>query len=668
MNFKQSIISLLTTYITLVALFVISRIYWFFSFVKPDYFENNSLWETFYVFIMSLRLDSSASVLLILIPLIGTSFFPFIKFFQPWWKKIIINYIYLVLTAAVLLIVLNHFYYYYYKVHFNLFFWEFWINWENSKLVIWSIFDELPILSVLASLLSFITIGLITFHFVNKKLQCSIDKKWLFKFPGLLIWIIFISISARATFDVLPLSLQFNRGLISTNMFLNKAHSNPVYTLYLSWQENNDTEQIKSIVNQTASLNNAKQYFDQYSLTNENRFVMHRNNTLSMNFKVPVFQSKYLLKKPKHIVLIFMESFFAWPLDINENEFNYKVAANFMKLKNNGLYFSDYFRASSGTIQNIYKTILGISSPRDLPLERIREQYQNLETLPRVMKEHGYLPRFFYGGSLAWHRLYHFLNEVGFEEIYGENSVKDVPHTRFGIFDEHLFDFVHSNLKHSTDNTFSFIMTLSNHPPYQMPETYKVKNLTIPPILKQYANDEEYFIDRFNAFSYSDTALGHFIKKAKTEDYYKDTLFIITADHPVDYFSNWDFISRYQLEKLPLLFYSPLLIENKKGIINNRGTHLDLLPTILSLINKKSENITTWGKSLFEQSNPDYLNSYSINCLNNFCISESGNHLLDNNQSFKKCNGNSCKIQEIQLKSQIEAFEMSGIYYLLKNN
>ena len=135
MNFKQSIISLLTTYITLVALFVISRIYWFFSFVKPEFFEENSLRETFYVFIKSLRLDSSASVLLILIPLICTFFFPFIKFFQPWWKKIIINYIYLALTAAVLLIVLNHFYYYYYKVHFNLFFWEFWINWENSKLV-----------------------------------------------------------------------------------------------------------------------------------------------------------------------------------------------------------------------------------------------------------------------------------------------------------------------------------------------------------------------------------------------------------------------------------------------------------------------------------------------------------------------------------------------------
>jgi len=93
MDFKQSIISLLTTYITLVALFVISRIYWFFSFIKPDFFEENSLWETFYVFIMSLRLDSSASVLLILIPLIGTFFFPFIKFFQTWWKKIIINYI-----------------------------------------------------------------------------------------------------------------------------------------------------------------------------------------------------------------------------------------------------------------------------------------------------------------------------------------------------------------------------------------------------------------------------------------------------------------------------------------------------------------------------------------------------------------------------------------------
>jgi hypothetical protein len=36
-----------------------------------------------------------------------------------------------------------------------------------------------------------------------------------------------------------------------------------------------------------------------------------------------------------------------------------------------------------------------------------------------------------------------------------------------------------------------------------------------------------------------------------------------------------------------------LILVNKKGIINNRGTHLDLLPTILSLIENKPEDIST---------------------------------------------------------------------------
>ena len=667
MIFKQLIHSLLSIYFTLLILFMLSRVYWFLSFVKQDLLKYTSIWDIFYVFMMSIRLDSSASVFILLVPFAGSFIFPFINIAQLTWRKFVKLYVIVALILTVSLIILNHYYYYYYKAHFNLFFWEFWINWENSKLVIWSIFDELPIYSVLFSFLCFIVIGFSTFHLINKLIGKTLRKHWLFHFPGFIIWIIFLVIAGRATFDRLPLLLQFNRGLISTNMFLNKAHANPIYTLYFSWRQNDDTALIKAIVKEAKSLDNVKQYYDTYASSNKYRSVKQQDSSYSIQYKVMPLQQLYLHKKPKHIVVIFMESFFSWPFNINENGFNKKVGQNFLKLKENGLYFSNYFRASTGTIQNIYKTILGIPTPRELSLENLREQYQNWQTFPRSMNKHGYRPRFFYGGSLAWHRLHHFLKETGFEDVYGENSVKDVPHSRFGIFDEHLFDFVHDSLNNSTGNTFNFIMTLSNHPPYQMPDSYEVKDLTIPPILKPYATDEEYFTDRFTAFSYSDTALGQFMEKAKSSAYYKDTLFIITADHPVDYFSDWDFTSRYKLEKIPLLVYGSLLKNQNAAEIINRGTHLDLLPTILSLINIEEEVLTSWGKSLLLKPKEDFLNSYFVNCLNNFCTTPSGNQLLGNNQKLIMCAGITCESQEKQLTAQRKAFEMSGIYFLLNH-
>ena len=103
MNFKQSILSLLSTYITLVALFLLGRTYWFFSFSKPNFFADISIWDTLYVFLMSMRLDSSVSVLLILIPFIGSFLLSFIKIAQLNWENFQKFYVYVTLFSTALL-------------------------------------------------------------------------------------------------------------------------------------------------------------------------------------------------------------------------------------------------------------------------------------------------------------------------------------------------------------------------------------------------------------------------------------------------------------------------------------------------------------------------------------------------------------------------------------
>ncbi len=72
-------------------------------------------------------------------------------------------------------------------------------------------------------------------------------------------------------------------------------------------------------------------------------------------------------------------------------------------------------------------------------------------------------------------------------------------------------------LMRAENPTFSFIMTLSNHPPYGVPEKFMglVDSSNVPSNLKEKILDEENFYKRTRTFSYADQALGLFLKKAK---------------------------------------------------------------------------------------------------------------------------------------------------------
>ncbi len=65
---------------------------------------------------------------------------------------------------------------------------------------------------------------------------------------------------------------------------------------------------------------------------------------------------------------------------------------------------------------------------------------------------------------------------------------------------------------------FSLVFSSSNHDPFEFPDG-KIELYEQP---KQTRN---------NAAKYADYAIGHFFKLAKQADYWKDTLFLVIADH-----------------------------------------------------------------------------------------------------------------------------------------
>jgi phosphoglycerol transferase MdoB-like AlkP superfamily enzyme len=136
---------------------------------------------------------------------------------------------------------------------------------------------------------------------------------------------------------------------------------------------------------------------------------------------------------------------------------------------------------------------------------------------------------------------------------------------------------------------FSSVFTLSSHHPFELPETEKGKfkggNLEI-----------------HKTIQYSDDALRNFFRLASKEAWYKNTLFVITADHtgPTEdaYFSNA--IGNY---KIPLLFFTPseTIHRQDQKIVQQ----VDILPSVLHLLSY-DRSFFSFGNNVFDSLQPRF--------------------------------------------------------------
>ena len=90
---------------------------------------------------------------------------------------------------------------------------------------------------------------------------------------------------------------------------------------------------------------------------------------------------------------------------------------------------------------------------------------------------------------------------------------------------------------------------------------------------------------------YSDLSLREFFKAAEKEKWFNNTIFIITADH-TNYLERPDFYSTFHI---PCLIYSPAHVT--PGVNTSPGSHIDILPTILDLLNISTVH-SSMGKSM----------------------------------------------------------------------
>ncbi|WP_229491467.1 LTA synthase family protein [Massilia sp. HP4] len=296
--------------------------------------------------------------------------------------------------------------------------------------------------------------------------------------------------------------------------------------------------------------------------------------------------------KPLNLVIVLQESMGA---TFVESLGGLPVTPELEKLKHEGWWFEQLYATGTRSVRGIEAVVAGYAPTPARSTVKLSLSQNNFYTLADGLGRQGYRTEFVYGGEAHFDNMRSFFTGNGFQNIVDIGDMKPAFVGSWGASDEDLFDKSLERLKtlHAQDKPFfSLIFTSSNHEPFEFPDG----KITLHDPDKQTVN---------NAVKYADHALGNFIREAKRQAYWKDTVFLIVADHDNRVYGN----SLVPIKK----FHIPGLIlgadiEPKR--IATIASQVDLGPTLLSLLGVSSthpmigrdlvKDATTPGRALIQ--------------------------------------------------------------------
>ncbi len=249
---------------------------------------------------------------------------------------------------------------------------------------------------------------------------------------------------------------------------------------------------------------------------------------------------------------------------------------NLDALAGKSLFFKRFYASGTRTVRGLEAITLSIPP---LPGESIikRPDNANFFSWGSVMRDLGYTNKFIYGGYGYFDNMNSFFSGNGFGIVDRANFSKDeiTFANIWGVCDGDLFakTIKEADADFKSGKPFFYLlMTTSNHRPF----TYPDGKIDIPPSTHS----------RTGALKYADYAIGELLKEARTKPWFKDTVFIFTADHCANSAGKTE-IPVYNYH-IPLLIYSPAHI--KPAVVGTLTAQVDMAPTVLGLLNASYES------------------------------------------------------------------------------
>lgn len=417
-----------------------------------------------------------------------------------------------------------------------------------------NILQSYPVFFILPVL--FVITGIV-FYFIRPSIMRSLSVKDAFKkrvvISGVLLMLPVLAVTV----------LDQSQRRISDNNYVNELASNGPYQLFAAFRNNRlDYRQFYATG-------------DDHNLSLRLKNLVTREDTTPGNgtYDIGRHITAQAPAEKLNVMLITVESLSA------------KFFSRFGQRKNltpfmdewfkQGLLFTNFYATGTRTTRGLEAITLSIPPTPGRSIIK-RPDNKHMYTLGKVFKDLGYDTAFLYGGRGFFENMNAFFSGNGYR-IVDQTCLSSSEVTfknAWGVCDEDLYNRTireADNAYKARKPFFFHLMTTSNHQPFTFPEG-KIDLLP---------GEGKGGSGRSGGVKYADYALSQFMKQAKKQPWFGDTVFVVVADHCASSAGKVGLpVDKYHI---PMFVYSPKHIPAAE--VDTLASQIDLAPTLLGLLN-----------------------------------------------------------------------------------
>lgn len=264
------------------------------------------------------------------------------------------------------------------------------------------------------------------------------------------------------------------------------------------------------------------------------------------------------------VLFVILESFSSRLMTALGGEPN--IAVHLDSLSKEGVLFTNFYANSFRTDRGLVAILSGYPAQPTTSIMKYPRKTQSIPAIAGSLRKAGYGTKYYYGGDADFTNMRSYLMSSGFEDIVSD---QDFPVTerlsKWGAHDHLVFNRLLEDLKaEAAEGTaeektphFRVLQTSSSHEPFEVP-------------FRRLEND------RLNAFAYTDSCAGDFVRQFRELPQWKNTVIVFVPDHLGAYPEHIDNLSveRY---RIPLLMVGGAVREPRR--IDVYGSQHDIAAT-----------------------------------------------------------------------------------------
>ncbi|WP_291133247.1 LTA synthase family protein [Flavobacterium sp. UBA7682] len=428
-----------------------------------------------------------------------------------------------------------------------------------TNTVIGNIMESYPVVPLFAS------VGLVTAvltYFIVKRAQPFLNHLPSFKekVKGLGVYVVLVILSLTA----IPLLAKQEN---SPNVYTNELQANGMFKFY------------------TAFMNNELEFYKFYkTMPKAEAFALLQKQIPGINRESSLRTIKAdSTELHKNVVLITVESLSE---DFMTEYGNKKHITPFLdSLADKSLQFTNLYAVGNRTVRGLEAVTLCLPPSAAESVVK-RTDNKNKFSTGSVFKQKGYAVKYMYGGDAFFDNMGDFFGGNGYDVIdkktFQPNEITFA--NIWGVCDEDMY---HKAIKEMNNEAkankpfFNHIMTVSNHRPFTYPEG----KIDISGMAKS----------RDGGVKYTDYALKQFFTMAQKQPWFKNTVFVILADHCASSSGKTELpLDKY---RIPAMIYAPGFIQPEH--VNTLMSQIDIMPTLFGLLHF-NYNSKFYGQDIFK--------------------------------------------------------------------